>query len=122
MSEDRTVGGGHDFVRPFIMTGGRTSRNNLGLQLETLVRSRPDATSGTALTSEQAHVVRAASSPVSVAELAAELDLVVGVVKVLIEDLVESGQVEVFPVEQDFDDDEDELDMLNRISEKIRSL
>jgi Protein of unknown function (DUF742) len=65
-------------------------------------------------------VLRLAAMPTSVAEIAAELQLVVGVVNVLIEDLVESGHVEVFLDE--VVDDDDDLDVLTRISDKIRSL
>jgi hypothetical protein len=121
VSDERREGGGHDFVRPFIMTGGRTAANHLDLRFETLVRSRPDTPVDPAMASEKVRVVRLATAPTSVAEIAAELKLVVGVVNVLIEDLVETGHVEVFLDEVDVDDDDD-LDVLNRISDKIRSL
>jgi hypothetical protein len=123
VSDARPEGGGHDFVRPFIMTGGRTARNHLDLRFETLVRSRPEARVDATMPTEKARVVRLASGPISVAELAAELALVVGVVNVLIEDLVESGHLEVFLDELiDDGDDDEELDVLTRISDKIRSL
>jgi len=103
------------------MTGGRTVSRKLDMRLETLVRrieSKPvDAT----MPSEKVHVVTHCSRPMSVAEIAAELNLVVGVVKILVEDLVESGHVEVFVDDAESTLDED-LDMLTRISNKIRSL
>ena len=120
MSGPGGAGGGHDFVRPFIMTGGRTARNHLDLRFETLVRSRPDTPVDATMPSERVRVLRLAALPTSVAEIAAELQLVVGVVNVLIEDLVESGHVEVFLDE--VVDDDDDLDVLTRISDKIRSL
>ncbi len=112
---------GHDFVRPFIMTGGRTASRHLELRLETLVQSNPDVAVDATMASEKVHVVGLAATPISVAEIAAELNLVVGVVNVLIEDLVESGHVEVF-LDTPVADSDDELDMLTRISNKIRSL
>jgi hypothetical protein len=121
VSGDRGAAGGHDFVRPFIMTGGRTARNHLDLRLETLVQRIPTTPVDGTLASEKVLVVGLSTKPISVAEIAAELNLVVGVVNVLIEDLVESGHVEVFLDEVDIDSDE-ELDMLTRISDKIRSL
>ncbi|MBK6857589.1 MAG: DUF742 domain-containing protein [Microthrixaceae bacterium] len=117
--------GGHDFVRPFIMTGGRTASRSLDLRLETLVRKVPSAAVDGRMPSEKVSVLNLCEAPTSIAELGAELKLVVGVVKVLVEDLVESGHVEVFvdtvePVE--FPDFDDEIDLLTRISNKIRSL
>ena len=118
MSEESGGGSGHDFVRPFIMTGGRTARRHLDLRLETLVRAMPTKFANGAMPSEKAAVLELAVDPISVAEIAAELNLVVGVVTVLIEDLVDSGYAEVFLSEPD----DVELDMLTRITDKIRSL
>ena len=123
MSTQGGSGGGHDFVRPFIMTGGRTRSRRIELRLETLVQhiaTKPTV----AMPSEKLHVVNCCARPTSVAEISAELNLVVGVVKILVGDLVESGHVEVF-VDTDVDTDvdgDDHLDMLTRISNKIRSL
>jgi hypothetical protein len=122
VSDDRGAAGGHDFVRPFIMTGGRTASAHLDLRFETLVQRNPDAGVDGTMASEKVHVIGLATKPISVAEIAAELNLVVGVVNVLIEDLVASGHVEVFLDDPATDEDDDELDMLTRISDKIRSL
>ncbi len=103
------------------MTGGRTASHKLELRLETLVQRNPDVPVGSTMASEKVLVVGLATKPISVAEIAAELNLVVGVVNVLIEDLVESGHVEVF-LDDVVADSDDELDMLTRISDKIRSL
>lgn len=119
MSAQGGAGAGHDFVRPFIMTGGRTRSRKIELRLETLVQ-RIDAKPTVAMPSEKLHVLKCCARPTSVAEISAELNLVIGVVKILVGDLVESGHVEVF-VEGEVDHD-DELDMLTRISNKIRSL
>jgi hypothetical protein len=103
------------------MTGGRTASAKLDLRLETLVQRIPATPVDGTMASEKVLVVGLTTKPISVAEIAAELELVVGVVTVLIEDLVASGHVEVFLDDAGADDD-DELDMLTRISDKIRSL
>lgn len=121
MTNEGGSGGGHDFVRPFIMTGGRTVSRKPNMRLETLVQSVSTKPIDGSMPSEKVHVVQHCDRPTSVAEIAAELNLVVGVVKILVEDLVESGHVEVFADEQDATPDDD-LDMLTRISNKIRSL
>ena len=103
------------------MTGGRTASAHLDLRFETLVLRNPDVGVDGTMASEKVLAVGLATKPISVAEIAAELNLVVGVVNVLIEDLVQSGHVEVF-LDDAVEDDDDELDMLTRISDKIRSL
>ena len=107
---------GHDFVRPFIMTGGRTATRG-DLQVETLVR-RAGAMTDAPLTSEQAAILERADAPVSVAELAAELELVVGVVAVLIADLLDAGLLQL----ADAGTHLHELDVLTRIANKMNSL
>lgn len=104
------------------MTGGRTASAKLDLRFETLVQRNPDVPIDGTMASEKVLVVGLTTRPISVAEIAAELNLVVGVVNVLIEDLVESGHVEAFLDDEAAADDDDELDMLTRISDKIRSL
>jgi hypothetical protein len=104
------------------MTGGRTASAKLDLRFVTLVQRNPDVAIDGTMPSEKVLVVGLTTKPISVAEIAAELNLVVGVVNVLIEDLVESGHVEVFLDDGAGFDDDDELDMLTRISDKIRSL
>ena len=109
--------GGHDFVRPFIMTGGRTQASRSDLRFETLVQRRSETVSGF-VPIEQRGLLARSEEPVSVAELAAELDLVVGVANVLINDLIDAGLLEVF----DSDPDTIDLDMLTAMVNKIRSL
>lgn len=122
MSDTGGGAGGHDFVRPFIMTGGRTVSRKLDMRLETLVRRIDSMPIEATMPSEKVKLVQQCGGPTSVAELAAELNLVVGVVKILVEDLVDSGHVEVFADRADGEVLDDDLDMLTRISAKIRSL
>jgi hypothetical protein len=108
---------GHDLVRPFIMTGGRTSTNRPDVRIETLVQ-RANHPVPRSLPFEQEDILRLSDEPISVAALAAELDLVLGVVTVLVNDLLDAGFLEVLSSGSDHVD----LDMLNRIADKIRSL
>jgi hypothetical protein len=74
------------FVRPFIVTGGRTRPLHDGLRLETLVEALPAALSAP-LQFEQRQIVELAQHPVSVAEVAARIGVPLGVARVLIADL-----------------------------------
>ena len=117
MSASAGAARGHDVVRPFIMTGGRTKAKRSDLRVETLVQCRVTDVPAT-VPSEQRALLTLSADPTSVAELAAELGLIVGVVSVLLNDMIDSGLVEVF----ESDVDEIDLDMLTAMVDKIRSL
>jgi hypothetical protein len=110
-------GGGHDFVRPFIMTGGRTEVTRTDLRFETLVQAREVAVPAT-VPVEQRDLLNHAAKPISVAEVASKLDLVVGVACVLLSDLLDAGLMDVF----ESDPDTIDLDMLTAMVDRIRSL
>ena len=118
MSETSAPGAGHDFVRPFIMTRGRTKSTRTDLRYETLVQRVDDAPISAAVPSEQVAILRLCVEPISVAELAVALHLVIGVVTVLINDLIDSGMLAMGAEETD----DVEFDVLSRIANKIRSL
>ncbi|MGW5851190.1 DUF742 domain-containing protein [Streptomyces sp. NPDC055254] len=87
-------------VRPYAMTRGRTSHaGQHRLDLIALVVAEPaadDPVWDMTLSPEHAHILGLCRErPQSVAELAAELDLAVGVVRVLIGDLVDDELVRV---------------------------
>ncbi|MYZ38674.1 MULTISPECIES: DUF742 domain-containing protein [unclassified Streptomyces] len=87
-------------VRPYAMTRGRTSSGTRHrLDLIALVVPEPaadDPARDQTLSPEHVEIVeRCLASPQSIAELAASLDLPVGVVRVLVGDLVESEIVHV---------------------------
>jgi uncharacterized protein DUF742 len=106
----------HDFVRPFVMTGGRTRTNDASLRVETMVQTVND--DRTHLTFEHARIVDACWEPRSIAELAAELGMPLGVAMVVVGDLVEAGCLETSysdPVEI-------ELSALTRMIERVRAL
>ena len=104
-----------DFVRPFVMTGGRTRANDTSLRVESMVQTVAEARE---LTFEHARIVECCWEPCSIAEIAAALQMPFGVSMVLVGDLVEAGCLEVTcsdPVEL-------ELDTLTRMIERVRAL
>ncbi|MFB9376970.1 DUF742 domain-containing protein [Kineococcus gynurae] len=80
-------------VRPYTLTGGRT-RPAVELGYETLVEARTPPRAGM-LPERRLILARTAHEFLSVAELSAHLALPVGVVRVVVGDLVEGGQVTV---------------------------
>lgn len=83
-------------VRPYAVTGGRVRAANSDLPLEALVEMLPGAASSQGLPPEKRAILQhAAHTFVSVAELSALLRLPIGVVRVLVTDLAESGFLRV---------------------------
>jgi hypothetical protein len=112
-----------DFVRPFVITGGRTRANDALLRMETLVHiplSGLGASSARAagLTFEHARIVDICREPASIAEVAAKLGLPLGVATVLVADLVDQDRLAVY----DSDPVEIELSALTRMINRVRSL
>jgi len=73
-------------VRPYAVTGGRTRSDTIGLDLITLVvalREHADH-----LEPESLQLLRVCQQPISVVEAAAQVDLPLQVVKVLLSDLI----------------------------------
>ena len=96
MFRDSDLNGDGDasFVRPFVITQGRTIGEAGDIPLETLVVAQ-SSTDG--LAPDHAAVVTACSGdPVSVMEIAMHLDLQWGVARVLVADLTASGHVEQY--------------------------
>ena len=82
------------FVRPFIVTGGRTMPLRDDLRIETLVVANRAALSAP-LRFEGQTVVQLCQQPRSVAEVAATLHVPLGVAKVVVGDLMQAGHVTV---------------------------
>ena len=117
MTENDEARGGHDFVRPFIMTGGRTRAERRDLRVETMLQASVEDIP-TDLPSEQEELLAACAEPLSVAELSVKLQLVVGVVTVIAGDLVTAGLLDVHHT----DPVEIELDMLTKMIERVRAI
>jgi hypothetical protein len=99
------------------MTGGRTRTERRDLRLETMLLAAADV-KASSLPHEQAAILRECREPRSVAEVAAKLGLVVGVVTILAGDLVSEGMLEVHHT----DPVEIQLDMLTRMIERVRAI
>ncbi|GAB2767089.1 DUF742 domain-containing protein [Amycolatopsis magusensis] len=80
-------------VRPYAVTGGRTRSENLSLDLITLVVAMPSIAEAAGMDPEYGQIVRLCQRPISVAEVAARVDLPLPVVKVLLCDLIEQNLV-----------------------------
>ncbi|MQY26149.1 DUF742 domain-containing protein [Nocardia aurantia] len=79
-------------VRPFAVTRGRAGKYVNTLDMLSLVVAVRSETEAATLDREYAEIVRLCQArPVSVAELAAHLNLLLAAVKVLVGDLIESG-------------------------------
>jgi len=103
-----------DFVRPFVITGGRTRAADTSLRMETMVQTvgkpRDD------LDFEKARIVDECYEPISIAEIAAGLGVPLGVAMVIVGDLVDDGCLETTdPVEI-------ELSTITRMIERVRAL
>jgi hypothetical protein len=84
-------------VRPYAMTRGRT-RPTQDLDVVALILAVQEAVPlGLGFEPEHSHILESSRRPISIAELAAHLDLPLGVVRVLIDDLVSAGCVVVRP-------------------------
>jgi hypothetical protein len=80
-------------VRPYALTRGRTRTDRYNLELITLIVSLPSRMAPPPNEPEYAHILSMCQRPVSIAEIAARLNLPIAVVKVLVSDLVDQKQV-----------------------------
>jgi len=97
-------------VRPYAMTRGRTRPANGEFDLISLVvATAPPAGAEFSLGPEHAAIVSMCAKPLSVAEIAAYLDLPVGIVRVMLSDLLEMAYITVYRPERDVQLPTDEL-------------
>jgi hypothetical protein len=80
-------------VRPYAMTRGRTRPANRDLDMITLVVAAKDEVDAVALEAEYVAILELCYQPLSIAELSAHLDVPIVVIKVLVSDLMERGEV-----------------------------
>ena len=94
--DDPTAASGSSrLIRPYAMTGGRTTSNaeiSLESQIQTSTRLNGDATT---YRWEAAKILRLAERPMALVEIAARAEIPIGVARVVISDLVEAGAVNV---------------------------
>jgi len=83
-------------VRPYALTRGRTRPAGARLDLIAMISAAHGGQAGAAdLSPEHVALLRTCQRPTSVADLAADLDLPVGVVRILLGDLRERGLIQV---------------------------
>ena len=79
-------------VRPYLLTGGRTSADVAPLAVETQVVTNPDAPNALdRYRFEAGRIVAYAYEPRALVEIASELDLPLGVALVIVADLIADG-------------------------------
>ncbi|MFD1326221.1 DUF742 domain-containing protein [Micromonospora sonneratiae] len=84
-------------VRPYAMTRGRTRPTSGQLDVISLVVARPrPAPLPAGLSPEQVGIVERCRRPLSVAEVAADMNLPLGTVRVLLDDLLATGVMEAY--------------------------
>ena len=85
-------------VRPYALTGGRTRPIGESFDLLALVASIDGSTADDMLLEpEYLEVMRQCRQPKPVADLASDLDLPLGVVRILLSDMRESGLITIRP-------------------------
>ncbi|MEU4240691.1 DUF742 domain-containing protein [Actinoplanes sp. NPDC026619] len=103
-------------VRPFMLTGGRTTPMHEGLRIETQLRAAPAALSAP-LRFESRRIVELCQRPQSVADLSAALAAPLGVVRVIVGDLITEGYVRI-----EEQPDEFSTSLIERIRDRVRAL
>lgn len=108
-------------VRPYTLTGGRSRPFTSGLNLLTHVEAlyAPDADL-VGLQPEQRTILSLTRTAMTVAELAARLDLPVGVVRVLVGDLIQANLVSTFEADAAIRAPDD--DILQAVIDGLRAL
>ncbi|HEX2772957.1 MAG TPA: DUF742 domain-containing protein [Micromonosporaceae bacterium] len=107
-------------VRPYTMTGGRVRPEAGAFDLVAFVVAGAPPSATDHMQPEHRSILLRAQKPVSVAELAAHLDLALGVVRVLLGDLLAAGLIDMHepPASPRFPHD----DMLKAVVHGLRSL
>nr|WP_243859840.1 DUF742 domain-containing protein [Amycolatopsis arida] len=108
------------FVRPYAITGGRTKPSHT-LELETLISTR-DVTGVTPELLEHRAIIEECRTPRSVAEIAATLEVPIGVARVLISDAADAGLVTVHRTVTGSEGAEEHLILMERVLSGLRRL
>ena len=109
-------------VRPYALTGGRTEPTT-GEMLDLIaivVAARRDAGDVTILSPEHRKILAMCGQPVTVADLASDIALPLGVVRVLLADLIVQGRVTV--MRQRHTGERPSADLLEEVLHGLRAL
>jgi hypothetical protein len=80
-------------VRPYALTQGRTRHSGESFDLVATVMTTPAVADTSSLAPEHIGVLRLARTPTTVADIASDVDLPLGVVRILLADLRELGLI-----------------------------
>ncbi|NLU84650.1 DUF742 domain-containing protein [Rhodococcus sp. HNM0569] len=120
--QERTEGGGPNIVRPYSFTSGRT-RPAVELALEALIRALPQSADRQwELDDVNAAIVTLCQESPSVAEIAARVGLPLGVARVLVADLVESGHLQILATLQEDSTDSERRELIERVLSGLREI
>lgn len=121
---DPQVGG--RLVRPYTMTGGRAGTETVPIALEALVAATPEGMRNRRRFKwEAAEIIARSRQETAVIELAALLDVPVGVIRVLADDLRSQGAVTITEPPSELateTDGEVYTDLLRKVLDGIQSL
>jgi len=107
------------WLRPFLLTSGRVARDG-AIAIETqVVTTEQGRAAGRELSYERRDIVTLCCDPQSVAEIAAQLQLHLGVVRVLVGDLSGEGHLAVYLPNADAAED---VDTLLRVIRGLRAI
>lgn len=122
--EDRAAQG--RLVRPYAMTGGRTGRELPPIALEALVTATvAGARHREQFRWEASRIIDLSRRGTALVELAARLDVPIGVVRVVVADLAKRGAVEITDPRADVIDDQTGAEyttLLKKVLDGIKSL
>jgi len=107
-------------LRPYLLTAGRARAVDSSIEIETQVSATDSGRAALAqLQFEQRDIVELCRGPLSVAEIAARLDLHLGVVRVLVGDLTALGYLNVLRPNGDSSHD---IDTISRVIRGLRAI
>lgn len=107
------------FVRPYAITGGRTGTNGLDLDLESqIVATERGRANQRRYRWEAAQIIEVCDAPIALIEIAAKLELPIGVTRVVVGDLVRERAVETLVEEHTSSYSE----LLEKVLDGIRGL
>lgn len=107
-------------LRPFLLTAGRVAGQDSSIAIETqVVTTDSGRTAVDQLGFERRDIVSLCGDPLSVAEIAAQLSLHLGVVRVLVGDLSADGHLSVYLPNADASTD---VDTLLRVIRGLRAI
>lgn len=108
-------------VPVYAVTGGRTRSTGRDLPLESLVSATDQATRGADLPPEHQMIIDLAAGPMSLAEIGAHLQVPIGVARVLVTDLADSGHLVVHAPHPTAADGGPSAEVLSRLLEGLRA-